>query len=172
MMPKKPQNQPKHHAAKSKLIAQARRKKIIEGIIEGRTQKQAGIESGLSPKTAESQVCEILKEPKVRESFQKLLDKIIPDEVLGHKINALLHAKETKYFADKGIVTDQRDVDALSIQADMVKHVTKLKGYQIDRAEIGLDITAIELILSALPPEYAEAVRAKLLTIGNKGGSK
>jgi len=162
---KRKQAQPKHHAGKSKLIVQARRKKIIEGIINGKTQKQAGIESGLSSKTVESQVCEILKEPKVQESFQKLLDKIIPDEVLGHKINTLLHAKETKYFADKGIVTDQRDVDALSIQADMTKHVTKLKGYLIDKSEVGLDIATVELILSALPPEYAEAVREKLQVV-------
>jgi len=47
----------------------------------------------------------------------------------------------------------------------MTKHVTKLKGYLIDKSEVGLDIATVELILSALPPEYAEAVREKLQVV-------
>jgi len=161
---KRKQVQPKHHAAKSKHIARARRKKIIEGIIEGKTQEQAGIDAGLSPKTVNAQVSKILKEPETQKTFRELLDAQIPDSTLSKKISSLLHAKETKFFAEKGKVTDQREVEALSTQADMVKHVTKLKGYLIDKSEIGLDITAIELILSALPPEYAEAVRRAIET--------
>ena len=165
---KRKQVQPKHHAAKSKPIALARRKKIIEGIIEGKTQAQAGIDAGLSPKTAATQVPQILKEPATRKTFRQLLDEQISDSTLSKKIDSLLHAKETKFFAERGKVIDQREVEALSIQADMAKHVTKLKGYLVDKSEIGLDITAVELILSALPPEYAEAVRKKLFTIGKK----
>ena len=54
--PKKKQNQPRHHAAKSKVACALRRKKILKGLMEGKTQKQAGIEAGLSPKTADKQV--------------------------------------------------------------------------------------------------------------------
>ena len=164
---KRKQVQPKHHAAKSKLIAQARRKKIIEGIIEGKTQKQAGIETGLNPNSAERQVSTILKEPEVQKTFRQLLDAQIPDKKLTSKYDSLLESK--KYLPTSEGLTPVEDC---SVQLRAADSVAKLKGYLVDRAEIGLDITAIELILSALPPEYAEAVRAKLLTIGNKGGSK
>ena len=167
---KRKQVQPKHHAAKSKPIALARRKKIIEGIIEGKTQAQAGIDAGLSPKTAATQVPQILREPATQKTFRQLLDEQIPDSTLSKKIDSLIHAKEIKFFAERGKVIDQREVEALSIQADMAKHITKLKGYLVDKSEIGLDITAVELILSALPPEYAEAVRVKIAHYRQKGG--
>ncbi|MFZ2809407.1 MAG: terminase small subunit [Desulfosalsimonadaceae bacterium] len=38
----------------------------------------------------------------------------------------------------------------------------KLLGMMKERQEFGLDAATIDLILSALPPEYAKAVRAKL----------
>ena len=167
MIAKKPQNQPKHHAAKSKLIAQARRKKIIQGIIEGKTEKQAGIDAGLSPKTAANQVPMILREPETRKNFIQLLNEHVPDKKLTSKYETLLESK--KYLPTSEGLTP---VDDCSVQLRTADSVAKLKGYLVDKSEIGLDITAIELILSALPPEYAEAVRAKLLTIGNKGGSK
>ena len=59
--PKRIQNQPRHHAAKSKVACALRRKKILKGLMEGKTQKQAGIEAGLSPKTADKQVSAILQ---------------------------------------------------------------------------------------------------------------
>ena len=57
--------------------------------------------------------------------------------------------------------------DTIEIELyDKIKSLELLSrhlGLLHDRAEIGLDIATVELILSALPPAYAEAVRVKLL---------
>ena len=156
---KRKQVQPKHHAGKSKLIVQARRKKIIREIIAGKTQEQAGIEAGLNAKTACSQVSRILEEPQTQRTFLHLLNKQIPDKKLTSKYDKLLESK--KYLPTSEGLTPVEDC---SVQLRAVDSVAKLKGYLIDKSEIGLDITAIELILSALPPEYAEAVRRAIET--------
>ena len=156
---KRKQNQPKHNAAKSKPIALARRKKIIEGIIAGKTQEQVGIEAGLNAKTAYSQVSRILQEPQTQKTFRQLLDAQIPDKKLTSKYNDLLESK--KYLPTSEGLTPVEDC---SVQLRTADSVSKLKGYLVDKSEIGLDIPAIELILSALPPEYAEAVRRAIET--------
>jgi len=58
------------------------------------------------------------------------------DEYLSKRIQELSEAKETKFFQKDGIVTDQRDVEALGIQADMIQFSAKLKGHLIDKLDI------------------------------------
>ena len=52
--------QPKTHAKKNKAAVEARRKTIINALLDGKSTMQAGTEAGLSPKTADSQVSQIL----------------------------------------------------------------------------------------------------------------
>jgi len=92
--PERRQNQPLHHTGKSKAVAKARRKKIIKAIIEGKTQQQAGVEAGLNPNTAYSQVSRILKEPQVQRTFNAFLDAAIPDSDLSAKYKTLLNSKK------------------------------------------------------------------------------
>ena len=57
------------------------------------------------------------------------LDEVgLSENALKTKLLNLLDAKETKFFADKGIVTDQRDVEALGIQQRALDMAFKVKG--------------------------------------------
>ena len=49
------------------------------------------------------------------------------------------------FFAHQGKVVDKREVEALDIQADMTKFVTKIKGHVIDRSQV--ETPGIEEIL-------------------------
>jgi hypothetical protein len=144
---KKKQNQPKTQAAKGKKVVEARRKKILKALAEGKTQKQAGIEAGLSPKTAESQVSKTLKDPKVKQCFAALLDKVVSDERLANKYSDLLDAtkviscniiaKDGEGMADANSMTrDFVDVPDCATQLRTADSIAKLKGHMVDKVKV------------------------------------
>ena len=143
---KKKQNQPRHHAAKSKTAVKLRRKKIIKAISEGKTLKQAGIEAGLSPKTAPAQVNAILNEPETAKDLKALLDEVISDSILSAKYQELLSSKKVisamvitsngGNMKDANSMTrDFVEVDDYAVQLRAADSVSKLKGYLVDRSE-------------------------------------
>lgn len=83
-----------------------------------------------------------VKEKRVIKSVQGTKDKPSDDVILESTFEYELH-------------------DKINPLIQMGKEL----GMFRDRKEIGLDETAIELILSALPPDYAREVRAKLAEI-------
>lgn len=131
---KKKQVQPKHHAGKSKSVVNARRKKIIKSIQKGKTLKQAGIDAGLSSKTADVQVCQILKEP----SFQELLSKVCPENFHSQTYRDCMEATKVisanviapEGMADAhGTTKDFIDVPDYATRLKAADSVSKLKGY-------------------------------------------
>jgi len=72
------------------------RKKLVAGVVAGKTQRQAALDAGYAPKWADSQASAILKSPQVLAEYQKALRKlkITPDVVAG-KIKEHLDAKKT-----------------------------------------------------------------------------
>jgi hypothetical protein len=98
---KKQQAQPKTHAPKGRLSAALRRKKIIKAITEGKTHKQAGIDAGLSQKTAPAQVTAILKEPEVQLTFRTAMERLgLNDEYFARKHAELMNIK--RYLPARG----------------------------------------------------------------------
>lgn len=128
MKEKKKQNQPKHHANKSKSACKLRRKKIIKALAEGKTNQQAGVEAGLSPKTASDQVSQIISEPKTRSEFQKLLDDAVPDSELATKYKALLESKKCI-----SAMWDFVEVDDCAVQLKAADSISKLKGHLVEK---------------------------------------
>lgn len=143
---KKPakQKQPKKHACKSKVAVALRRKKIIKDILAGKSHEQAGIDAGLSAKTAGTQVHDILKNPEVQSQFKAFLDKIVPDERLAEKYGALLESKKCisalivapggDGMKDANSMTrDFVEVDDCPTQLKAADSIAKLKGFLIDK---------------------------------------
>jgi isocitrate lyase len=152
------QNQPKHHAAKSKTAVQARRKKIIKALISGKTQQQAGVDAGLNPKNACSQVTNILKEPQTQATFRALLDKYIPDDELAAKYKELSNAKKVisaMVIGDGGMkdansmTRDFVEVDDCAVQLKCVDSVSKLKGYLTEKHDVNLGGSMIAEVVAA-----------------------
>lgn len=149
------QVQPKKHASKTKTAVKARRKKIIKSIIEGKTEKQAGIDAGLSPKTSEAQVCEILKEPEVRQTMTAMLEKAgITDEFLGKlhreqcyatKVISAIGGKEAN-----GGTVDFVDVPDNTARINAMKLAYQIKGHLVEKTEtkhsgnIGVTVQVID----------------------------
>ncbi len=93
--------QPKHHAPKTRAASQIRRKKIVKAILDGKTRKEAGIAAGLSPKSAESQVSQILSEPNVKTSLLQALEAAgLTDADIAQQQIALLNGR--KYLPVRG----------------------------------------------------------------------
>jgi len=128
----KPPKQKQLGKTKSDLKRRARI--AAQAIIAGQDTTSALVTAGYSKGTALTNSTQILNNPVVKQTFNDLLDKAgLSDDALARRISELSRAKEVKFFADKGIVTDQREVEALSIQADMVKFAAKVKGHVVDR---------------------------------------
>ncbi len=145
--PKKKQNQPKTHAGKNKEVVKTRRRKILHALAKGKTKRQAGIEAGLSPKTASSQVSQILAEPKTKQCFAALLDKVVSDERLANKYSDLLDAtkviscniiaKDGEGMADANSMTrDFVDVPDCATQLRTADSIAKLKGHMVDKVKV------------------------------------
>ena len=83
--------QPKTHAPKTRAASALRRKMIIDAIIEGKDHVQAGIDSGLSPRTARVQVSQILNGPKVLESLNAATERLgLDDQSLALQLKKLI----------------------------------------------------------------------------------
>lgn len=94
---------------------------------------------------------------KYTDHISRWLDEVgLSENALKTKLLNLLDAQETKFFSDKGIVTDQRDVEALSIQQRALDMAFKVKGTY---APEKIDISGLNALLSALP----EQVRAEIV---------
>ncbi len=86
---------------------------------------------------------------KLKIHVQSYLDEIgLSDEAIKLKIVQGLSAKETKYWAYEGKVTDEREVEALSIQAKYCEMGAKIRGL-LD-SEIGRRLDELEKKIDGL----------------------
>lgn len=170
---KKKQVQPKRHAGKSKAVVKARREKIIKAIAAGKTQQEAGVEAGLSPKSARQQAGEILSEPCVKKSFLELLHEAVPNDMQTNKYRELLGATKVisanvispsgEGMKDANSMTkDFIDVPDYAVQLKANDSISKLKGYVVDKSQHGLDERVLSILCSILPSEYVQEFKKKL----------
>ena len=142
-MPERPEPKPKqHHAGKTKADLKARAKILITELMGGANETQALKAAGYSASYVQSHKQTILSNPTIQRSFTAILERAgVTDDKLADKIRSLIDAKETKFFSHKGLVVDQKDVESLGIQAEMVQFAAKLKGHVIDRS-VALNLNA------------------------------
>ncbi len=115
---------------KTKTELTARARIIIEEIVRGASEAEALKKAGYSKACINGDKMNILRNPVMQQTFSSVLEaEGVTDVKLAEKIRSLIDAKETKFFASKGIITDSREVDALAIQAQMVEFAAKLKGH-------------------------------------------
>ncbi len=103
-----------------------RQRLLVEGIITGKTQAQAAIDAGYSPKTAYSLANEALSNPKVQKYYQKRVDAALTDT---NEIAAVLTTQMRGDFADfDGCILDNGDLDWPELRARGVSRlIRKLK---------------------------------------------
>jgi thymidine phosphorylase len=151
------QVQPKHHASKSRLQARIRMNKIIDGVMQGKNIKDVAISTGLSPKTAGSQATEILKKPEAIQSFISILEKQgVTDKFLAQKTHSLLNARKTIFFQKDGIVTDQRETEALETQRKTLELATKLKGHLKEHIGTNIEVGLMQMVVNTIRNPHDE----------------
>ena len=109
--------QPKTHAKKNKAAVEARRKTIINALLDGKSTLQAGTEAGLSPKTADSQVSQILNNPKTQNCLLEAMERRgMGDDYLAEHHRMLIEG--TKVISANIIVpgggTDLKDAGSMT----------------------------------------------------------
>jgi DNA-binding CsgD family transcriptional regulator len=142
--------QPKHHAGKSRAAAQARRKIIANALLDGKTTQEAGLLAGLSPKTADSQVSQILRHPQTQDALlAAMAARGMDDDYLAkhHKmlfeatkvISAIVIAPGGSDLTDAGSMTkDYIEVPDYSAMARGLDLAYRLRGLYKDRTEVDL----------------------------------
>lgn len=123
----------------------AKQKKLVKGIAEGKTQKEAAKAAGLH----ETYACNVLKEPKVKASLHELMEKAgLTDELILKTHVEMIEA--TKVIsavsgsnANAGTM-DFVDVPDWQARAKGIEMAYKLKGsFAPEKREITLDVTKL-----------------------------
>ena len=144
-------NQPNHHAPKTRILSKLRRNKLINAALDGKPLKDIAISTGLSPKTAENQAIQILREPNVIRSFVSIMEQEgLTDNFLAAKVHTLVNAKKTLYFQKDGIVTDERIVEALETQRKTLELAAKLKGHLKEQSQGDINIGLMQMVVQAV----------------------
>ena len=148
---KKGGNQPRKHAVKSHTVSKLRRRRLIEAALDGKPLRGVGLEMGLSPKTVDSQVSRIMKEPQVQQAFNRILEEAgITDNFLAAKLRSLIDSNNILYFKHQGQVTDQREVPALETQRKVTELVCRLKGHLKEKTEVDINVGLMQMVVAAI----------------------
>jgi hypothetical protein len=89
----------------------AKKQAYVDGRLAGKSKRQAALDAGYSVSMADH-AAQKIETPDVKEAFTALIRSTISAEEIAQTLRAGLQATESKFFAEKGVVQDQRDVIA------------------------------------------------------------
>lgn len=168
---KKGGNQPKHHAPKSRSASLLRKKKLVKAVLKGHNLTQAGIDSGLSPKTADSQVHQILAQPQTQSILLRALEAAgLTESEMARQHLLLLNG--VKHLPRRGRIVDIPDLPAgqapdpaavegyiavpdLQAKAKALEMAHKLTGSYTDKHEIDIK-RPVNIVIRKFCEESAE----------------
>jgi len=150
----------------------AKHLKVARHVAAGKTLAQAGRAVGYPARSARQGAFQAMQ--AVRDRAPEVFHRMgLTLESLAEDVNRLRHAKETKFFASKGIVLDSREVDALSIQVSAVDMALRTHGAYKDiedAASKGHDQTSRNTVCLVVSDERAAATLARLFAPRSPAG--
>ena len=88
-----------------------RQRKFAKGLLEGKTQKQAALDAGAPPASAETWASKEVRNPKFQSEFHRILDRQgLSEERLAEVHAQNLEATKTIVASHEGKITDQLQV--------------------------------------------------------------
>lgn len=90
---------------------------------------------------------------KYRTTVDHFSRSALDPDSLKEKVESLMEAKETKFFANKGVVMDEREVEALGIQVratEMGLKVAEVGGY--GKPEMEVNVSLMAMVVEKLQP--------------------
>src|SRR5262245_782760 len=112
-----------------------RQRGFVVGKLEGKSNRQAALDAGYAPSTAENTKQTIMSRPDVREAFQELLDEHLPPEKLVRCIVEGLDATQVKFFSQEGDVIETVVLPDHRVRLLFLVLALKLKGWDHPAAE-------------------------------------
>jgi len=106
-----------------------RQREFVVGKLEGKSDRQAVLDAGYAPSTAENTKQKIMSRPEVREAFQQLLDEHLPPEKLVRCIVEGLDATQVKFFSRQGDVIETVFLADHRVRLLFLVLALKLKGW-------------------------------------------
>jgi hypothetical protein len=148
-----------------------RQRKLVHGLVAGQRPTDAARAAGYSEATAVHGITRLMAGAPFRAALSRSLSRAgITDTKLWAGLKDGLTALETKFFADKGQVTDQRDVIAWGPRHQHLETALRLKGYlgreSVDAEPLPAPAVTVTINLAALSDEefrQAKALRDKAL---------
>jgi len=113
-----------------------RKQAYIQGRLDGKSKRQAALDAGFTQSMANHAATKI-ETRDVRAAFAALIRETVPPERIARAIADGLDAMETKFFAEKGVVKDQRDVISWTERRQYAELAAKFGGYYApDKREV------------------------------------
>ena len=116
-------------------VKAARRRRVVAGLIAGKSMRQAALDAGHTQSMADNAGEKIL--PGLIDEFREALARKIPNAKLVQRIAEGLNAKETKLAQYEGEYTDERYLVSWSERRRYAELACKLRGLLIEKIEVG-----------------------------------
>lgn len=129
----------------TRAATELRRRKVLNGLIAGKSLTEAALDAGYSESTAAVACRDIM--PHIREAFQEAMHRRIPIGKLAETISAGMTAEETQFFQKDGVVTDERNVIAWSERRRYSELASRLMNLEPPREVTGSDGGPIQFTL-------------------------
>jgi len=113
-----------------------RQRGFVVGKLEGKSDRQAALDAGYAPSTAENTKQKIMSRPDVREAFEELLDEHLAPEKLVRCIVEGLDATQVKFFSREGDVIETVVLPDHRVRLLFLVLALKLKGWDLPPAEV------------------------------------
>ena len=148
-------------AAKKANGGSPKRRKFVQGLIDGKSMRRAALDAGYTPSMAKNASHRIM--PAAREEFEAELERRIPEAKLVQRIAEGLDAVETRLAQYKGKFTSGQRLVAWESRRRYVELACKLKGYLVEWVQLSNSEEgplAFDLKVNFVDPEE---VRNKLM---------
>jgi ribonuclease D len=128
--------------------------RLIKALPESNSVAEAGAKAGYADRPSTHRALKTISE-KTPEVIERL--GLTVEHVVNNCLRPLLEAEETKFFANQGLVMDQRNVAALDIRLRAIDIWAKLKGaYTPQKVQVSGDLN-LEL-MHATDEELDQAI--------------
>jgi len=115
-------------------LASPRMQKFVVGIMAGKSQRAAALDAGYAEATANQAYRALM--PRARELFGTMLQEHIPLERQTRLLAEGMEANTTKFFAEKGIVTDEREMVDWTARHNFQRLAAQIQGLLPERMEV------------------------------------
>jgi len=106
----------------------SKQQRLLVSLSKGQTQKQAALNAGYSPKNARQSAHQAIKYIRLRAPEAMDQAGLTMTVLIDKYLRPQLKSKETKFFAQRGIVTDRRDLPDNGARNAALDMAFKLQG--------------------------------------------